>query len=416
MSEYQYYEFLAVDRPLTAAEQAEVRQLSTRARITATSFTNEYEWGDFKGSPDQMMQRYYDAHLYFANWGTHRIMLRLPRTLLDPEIAGQYCVDGQMSLSTSREYVILDLTSEDESAEWVEGAEDSLSAIVGVRSELAAGDLRPLYLAWLSAYGGWESDEDAFGGEDEDELEPPVPAGLGSLTAAQRALADFLRLDADLLQVAAENSPGLPEVKDDARAVATHIAKLPVSDKDRLLTLVAADQAARARMELLRGLRGDPDEQRSSRPRRTVAELLDTAAARRLQHEQHAAAMAAARQALREQQRAAARQRHLDELAQDPETAWADAERLISTRLPAQYDAAVTLLEGPARTRAARGPGPGVRAALRGSARSAPPQAQPHRPVRPGGAHGLMRTGRRTDSRPGTHCSHDQFCRPAGCR
>ena len=289
MSEYQYYEFLAVDRPLTAAEQAEVRQLSTRARITATSFTNEYEWGDFKGSPDQMMQRYYDAHLYFANWGTHRIMLRLPRTLLDPEIAGQYCVDGQMSLSTSREHVILDLTSEDESGEWVEGAEDSLAAIVGVRSELAAGDLRPLYLAWLSAYGGWEPDEDAFGGEDEDELEPPVPAGLGSLTAAQRALADFLRLDPDLLQVAAETSPGLPEVKDDARAVATYIAKLPVRDKDRLLTLVAAGQAARARMELLRGLRGDPDEQRSSRPRRTVAELLNTAAVRRLQHEQHAA-------------------------------------------------------------------------------------------------------------------------------
>ena len=128
------------------------------------------------------------------------------------------------------------------------------------------------------------------------------------------------------------------------RALATHIAKLPVSDKDRLLTLVAADQAARARMELLRGLRADPDEQRSSRPRRTVAELLDTAAARRLQHEQHAAAMAAARQALREQQRAAVRQRHLDELAQDPETAWADAARLISTRLPAQYDAAITLL------------------------------------------------------------------------
>jgi hypothetical protein len=97
-------------------------------------------------------------------------------------------------------------------------------------------------------------------------------------------------------------------------------------------------------MELLRGFRGDPDEQRSSRPRRTVAELLDTAAASRLQREQRAAAMAAAQQALREQQRAAARQRRLEELAQDQETAWADAERLISTRLQAQYDAAVTLL------------------------------------------------------------------------
>ncbi len=112
-----------------------------------------------------------------------------------------------------------------------------------------------------------------------------VQAGLGSLTAAQRALADFLRLDSGLLEVAAEASPALPAVKDDARALATHIAKLPVSDKDRLLVLVAEDQAARARMELLRSFRPDPDDQRGSGPRRTVAELLDTAGARRLQRE-----------------------------------------------------------------------------------------------------------------------------------
>ena len=285
MSEYQYYEFLAVDRPLTAAEQAEVRRLSTRARITATSVTNEYHWGDFKGSPDQMMQRYYDAHLYLANWGTHRIMLRLTRTLLDPEVAGQYSIDGQVRMSTTSEHVILELASEDEAGEWVEDAEDSLSAIVGVRSELAAGDLRPLYLAWLSGYGVRERDEDAFGDEDEEEVEPPVPAGLGSLTAPQRALADFLRLDSDLLEVAAEASPALPAVKDDARALARHIARLPVSDKDRLLMLVAEDQAARARMELLRGFRRSPDDEPGSGPRRTVAELLDTAGARRLRRE-----------------------------------------------------------------------------------------------------------------------------------
>ena len=70
-------------------------------------------------------------------------MLRLPRTLLDPEVAGGYCVDGQVSISTTRDCVILDPTGEDEAGEWVEDAEDSLSAIVGVRSELAAGDLRP---------------------------------------------------------------------------------------------------------------------------------------------------------------------------------------------------------------------------------------------------------------------------------
>ncbi len=53
MSEYQYYEFLAIDRPLDAAEQAEVQSMSTRARITATSFVNDYHWGNFRADPDR---------------------------------------------------------------------------------------------------------------------------------------------------------------------------------------------------------------------------------------------------------------------------------------------------------------------------------------------------------------------------
>ena len=54
MSEYQYYEFLAIDRPLSSKEMGELRRLSTRADITPTSFTNEYHWGSFKGDPRKM--------------------------------------------------------------------------------------------------------------------------------------------------------------------------------------------------------------------------------------------------------------------------------------------------------------------------------------------------------------------------
>jgi len=72
MSEYQYYEFLALDRPLTEKQRAELRSLSTRTEITATRFVNEYHWGDFKGDPPKMMERYFDASLYLANWGTRR--------------------------------------------------------------------------------------------------------------------------------------------------------------------------------------------------------------------------------------------------------------------------------------------------------------------------------------------------------
>jgi hypothetical protein len=61
MSEYQYYEFVAIDRPTSGQQHAEQRNLSTGARITATSFTNEYHWGDFRGDRRFMMERYFDA-------------------------------------------------------------------------------------------------------------------------------------------------------------------------------------------------------------------------------------------------------------------------------------------------------------------------------------------------------------------
>ena len=87
MSEYQYYEFLAIDQPLTADETAELRALSTRATITPVSFTNEYNWGDFAGDPDKLMQRYFDAHVYVANWRTAIFMVRLPIEALTKETA-----------------------------------------------------------------------------------------------------------------------------------------------------------------------------------------------------------------------------------------------------------------------------------------------------------------------------------------
>ena len=62
MSEYQYYEFQAIDRPLGEADRKALRDISTRARITATSFVNSYEWGDFKGDPAKLMERWFDLH------------------------------------------------------------------------------------------------------------------------------------------------------------------------------------------------------------------------------------------------------------------------------------------------------------------------------------------------------------------
>ncbi|MBO3748345.1 hypothetical protein J5X84_19905 [Streptosporangiaceae bacterium NEAU-GS5] len=273
MSEYQYYEFAAIDRPLTEQEQAEVRALSTWAQITATGFVDEYESGDFKGDPGSLMERFYDVHLYCSGWGTRRIMLRLPQALLDPELVEQYDVDDHVTFWTAQDHVIIELTS-DEEGEHGDRDKD-LPAIAGIRAELAAGDLRPLYLAWLSAYGSWERDEDAFDYADEEELEPPVPAGLGALTPSQQALARFLRLDAALLDVAAQVSAARGSQAD----LGTWLSRLDAARKDALLARVAEGFGDQVRLELLRGLRDSADV--PAEPTRTVAELLDAAAARR---------------------------------------------------------------------------------------------------------------------------------------
>src|SRR5436189_2815992 len=123
MSEYQYYEFQAIDRPLTEKEMEELGALSSRAEITSTSFTNEYNYGDFRGDVDKVLAKYFDAHLYVANWGTHRLMFRLPGELVDVEAMRPYCDGEFVSLSEKGPSVLLGLCSnpEDGGGEWEEG-------------------------------------------------------------------------------------------------------------------------------------------------------------------------------------------------------------------------------------------------------------------------------------------------------
>src|SRR5262249_14974979 len=93
MSEYQYYEFQAVDRPLTNQQIRELRSYSSRADITGTAFSVEYNWGDFKGNPVQWMEQYFDAIVHVANWGSRWFMLRVPSDQLEPETVPEYYPD-----------------------------------------------------------------------------------------------------------------------------------------------------------------------------------------------------------------------------------------------------------------------------------------------------------------------------------
>ena len=79
MSEYRYYEFRAVDRPLTQQDMRAMRLISTRAAITSTSFSNDYTYGDLKADHHQILRRYFDASSTSPTGSTSRSPSAFPR-------------------------------------------------------------------------------------------------------------------------------------------------------------------------------------------------------------------------------------------------------------------------------------------------------------------------------------------------
>ena len=123
MSEYQYYDFKAIDHALTKTEMAALRAISTRAVITTTSFTNHYEWGDLKADPLKLLERYFDAFLYVANWGTREFHLRLPQGLVDFKHLKSILPGKSKRARSAGQFVLVTFESEVESNEdWDDGA------------------------------------------------------------------------------------------------------------------------------------------------------------------------------------------------------------------------------------------------------------------------------------------------------
>lgn len=334
MSEYQYYEFQAIDRPLNAKEMARLRSVSTRARITPTSFVNEYDYGNFKGDEDAWMDQYFDAFLYFANWGTRVLKLRLSSRLLELATAKLYCGSDSASAREHEGKTILTFNSDEDEDEWPE-EEDALSVLVPIRAQLAQGDLRSLYIGWLRA---------AEAELEDDKTEPPVPPGLGQLDGSLTRLIDFLRVDPVLVEVAAAASPPLAPRTLTREAIRTWIASRPATEKDDYLErfVVGKEPALAAELQRLVGDR-NVAAPASSEPR-TVGELLRAAQDAWEKRRRAAAERAEIERKRREEEAAATRSKYLEGVARREPAVWTEIDKLIATKLPASYDRAISLL------------------------------------------------------------------------
>ncbi|MBW1740749.1 MAG: hypothetical protein JRI35_07760 [Deltaproteobacteria bacterium] len=338
MSEYQYYEFLAIDRPLTADEMAELRALSTRAVITPVSFTNEYNWGDFKGDPEKLMQRYFDAHVYVANWMTAIFMVRLPIEALTQETVKAVTVPYILDIKDTKTHWIITWSleeSEDYDRFGMDDGRGWMARLAPVRDELLRGDLRSLYIGWLAALSQEMMDDD--------EIEPLSVSGLGDLTAAQQALAEFLEVDPDLLAGAGMGSPAAPKAEISPQEMDKWINTLPREEVNSILKQLLegkgqqAERSVRNRFAVWRrGLQTDD----TDAPRRTVGKLRKNAEKARLIRIEKQKRDRKQREIKRREKRKA----YLKNLSSDFPKAWALVKEPVERGSGRGYDEACRIL------------------------------------------------------------------------
>ncbi len=205
MGTYQYYEFRAMDCPLTKEQREEVASFSSRAKVTSHQAIFPYLYQGFRGDEEELMETHFDMMLCMSNWGTRRVMFRLPSSLININQVESFSVSEEIGcwLSKDKQYTILDLNFENEDEYGYEIEEEGLlNKLIDLREELINGDFRLLYLAWLKA------SEKALemGYADEETLEPFVPAGLKNLSDAQKAYIELVTIDKALIAVASKHS------------------------------------------------------------------------------------------------------------------------------------------------------------------------------------------------------------------
>lgn len=339
MSEYQYYEFQAIDRPLGKADQAELRKLSSRARITSTSFTNHYNYGDFHGSPRKMMGHWFDLHLYLANWGTRRLMMRIPKRLLDrSRIKGFVREIDEVELLESGENLIVDIRfySEESGIDYPDEDGDGwIDSLAPLRDDVLAGDLRLFYLLWLTGV-----QRDFL----RDEEEEPLP-GIAPVSPALEAFAKFFQIDRDLVGAAAE-SPGNTDSRGSfADASRRVIDSIPEDEKAALLLrLVNGDPHVAADVRNRIRVARDAADGRDRVKRRTVAEIRECSLAVSEERTVAAAKRRAAKRLRKAREAERMRRERLDFVKLRGARVWDDVERDIERKIASSYDRAVSLL------------------------------------------------------------------------
>ncbi|MBE9115277.1 hypothetical protein IQ249_05115 [Lusitaniella coriacea LEGE 07157] len=331
MSEYQYYEFQAIDRALTTKEQAAIKKLSSRVQLSPTQAIFLYNYGDFRGESEQVLTQYFDVMLYIANWGTWQLTFRFPKALVDLDWFEPYQLRDTIIITQTSQYIVLDLKiNEEEGTQgWVEG-EGWLPRLLPLRDDLLQGDVRLLYLVWLRTAACLSQ----YVLED-DPIEPPLPPNLNQLSPQLKTFVEWVELDSDLVAAAAQASPFRQSTT--APPLENWLSALSETERQEFL-LKLVRREPHVDLQLISRLKELAGQTRSIAPlcsgKRRLSEL-------------HAIAETVKKQRKKQEREIARKKRirELEDLAPKEAQTWTRVEELIALKRAKSYDEATALLQ-----------------------------------------------------------------------
>ena len=282
------------------------------------------------------MRRWFDLHLYLANWGSRRFMIRLPKKFIDRERFDDFLPGvGEVAIFDSADSTIIDVGVGEilqDSYEWDDGS-GRLAALAPLRADLLSGDLRILYLAWLIGVQ-WNT-------VPADKTEP-LP-GIGPMNAGLEAFADFFRIDPDLVCAASESGAVSETPELSAETFRAALDAMPDEEKTSWFwRLVQGDLRVAAEVKSRVGEAISSESARTGL--RTVSELRARAREIRREREAAAAEQREARRLESERRKEEERRARLDSLRLCGESVWQDIEDEISRKNVSAYDRAAVLI------------------------------------------------------------------------
>jgi len=276
MSEYQFYEFRAIDKPLSKEDKAEIGSWSSRTNPSNTGAIFTYSYGSFPKDVITVTEKYFDAMFSVSNWGTTRLIFKFPTSLLTTDRIRQYCSENGLGIIKKSDFILLDIgySEEEGGGNWIEG-EGWLSSVISLRNDIINEDYRCLYLIWLKdAISSFESD---LGDSNSDDYEPQVPDGLNDLNDALQDFVDIFQINKDYITAAAENS----KLQNPERPIdlALYLDELSKNEKQDYLKRLLNDEPF-LNIKLKTRLKEFLDKNETSlkkAPRRTIGEIMQKA-------------------------------------------------------------------------------------------------------------------------------------------